>query len=132
MVRGEVLVHQTSLIRPLFIEMHLPRKESEESCICVPEVSILPVCFYVFHMTVWYFLFFILFVISENIHNLHSLFNYIVYSAILTYCLQCYYSAILTYCLQCYIDVFKIIMHYLKQGSIPPEQFKISIEKKKT
>ena len=34
--------HKTSLTPPLFIEEHIPSEECEQSCICVLEVSILP------------------------------------------------------------------------------------------
>ena len=36
------LAHKTSLTPPLFIEVPVPSQESERSCICVLEVSILP------------------------------------------------------------------------------------------
>jgi hypothetical protein len=40
-LRGEVWIHKTSLTPPLFIEVSVPRDESERSCICVLGVSIL-------------------------------------------------------------------------------------------
>jgi hypothetical protein len=36
------LAHKTSLTSPLFIEVFIPSQESEQSCICVLKVSILP------------------------------------------------------------------------------------------
>jgi hypothetical protein len=39
---GEVWNHKTSLTSPLFIEAPVPHQESEQSCICVLGVSILP------------------------------------------------------------------------------------------
>jgi hypothetical protein len=39
---GEVWVHKTSLIPPPFIEVPVPSQESKRSCICMLEVSILP------------------------------------------------------------------------------------------
>jgi hypothetical protein len=47
-LKEEVWVHQTSLTPPLIIEVPVPDQESERSCICVLEVSVLPlgtVCF---------------------------------------------------------------------------------------
>ena len=39
---GEVWVQKTSLIPPHFIEVPVPSQESKRSCICMLEVSILP------------------------------------------------------------------------------------------
>jgi hypothetical protein len=39
---GEIWTHTTILTLPLFIEVPGPNTESERSCICVLEVSILP------------------------------------------------------------------------------------------
>ena len=39
----EIWAHKTSLTPPLFIEVSVPRQESERSCICVLGVLILPV-----------------------------------------------------------------------------------------
>jgi hypothetical protein len=60
--KGEVWLHKTSLTPPLFIEVTVPSKENEQSCICVLGVSILsPSTFLRFDLgivpTVWYFLF---------------------------------------------------------------------------
>jgi len=60
-IRGEVCDRKTSLTPPLFIEVPLPSLKNERSCICVLEVSILPL-FTIFLLdfravpTVWYFL----------------------------------------------------------------------------
>ena len=42
-LRGDVLAHKTSVAPPLCIEVPLPSHESEQSCICVLEIYILPV-----------------------------------------------------------------------------------------
>ena len=34
-LRGQVWVHKTSLTQSLFIEVYVPREESERTCICV-------------------------------------------------------------------------------------------------
>jgi hypothetical protein len=34
---GDVCVHKTSSTFPLFIIVHVPRQESEQSCICICE-----------------------------------------------------------------------------------------------
>ena len=52
--------HKTSLKPPLFMELLVPRYDSERSCICVLEVSILPLStILIFDFgnvpTVWYF-----------------------------------------------------------------------------
>ena len=39
---GEVWADKTSLTLPLFIEVSVPRQESERSCVCVLGASILP------------------------------------------------------------------------------------------
>ena len=39
-LRGEAWVNKASLTPPRFIEVHVPRQESEWTCICVVGVSI--------------------------------------------------------------------------------------------
>ena len=39
---GEVLVHKNSLTSYIFIEVHIPSQESDQSCICVLVLSIFP------------------------------------------------------------------------------------------
>jgi hypothetical protein len=41
-LRGEVCANKTSLNPPLFIEVPVPRQESERSCRCVLRVLIVP------------------------------------------------------------------------------------------
>ena len=41
-LRGKIWANTTSLTPPLFIEVSVPSNESKRSCICVLEVSILP------------------------------------------------------------------------------------------
>jgi hypothetical protein len=41
-LRGQVWAQKTSLTPPLLIEVPVPRQESEQSCICVLGVLILP------------------------------------------------------------------------------------------
>ena len=59
-LRGDVCAHKTSLTPQLFIEVPVPRQESDQSCICVLGVSIVPVStilIFDFEIvpTVWYF-----------------------------------------------------------------------------
>jgi hypothetical protein len=41
-LRRELRVNSTSLTLPLFIEVLIPSEENEQLCICVLEISILP------------------------------------------------------------------------------------------
>ena len=70
-LRVEVWAHRTSLYPTLFIEMPVPCKECERSCIGVLQISILPlstILIFNFEIvpTVWYFLFLILFCSAIN------------------------------------------------------------------
>ena len=59
-LRGDIWANKTSLTLPLFIEVPVPKQEMEQSCICVVDVSILPLSenFYlILLLQVWYFLF---------------------------------------------------------------------------
>ena len=77
---GEVWVYKTSLTSPLFNEVSVPRRESEELCIFVRWVSILTVSMICFCIGWWnysdsvFFLrgFFITFVINELQCMLHA------------------------------------------------------------
>ena len=48
--REKVWVHKTSLTPPPFIEVSVQRGESEQSCICVLDVSILPLFSWIVEM----------------------------------------------------------------------------------
>ena len=45
--RGEFWVHKSSLIPPLFIEVAVPNKENERSCICLLRISIFTSFYYI-------------------------------------------------------------------------------------
>ena len=62
---GNVCAHKASLTPPLFVEVPVPSGEIETSCMCVLEVSILPLSMIFLSdfeavSTAWYFFFFIL------------------------------------------------------------------------
>jgi len=64
-IREEVLAHKTRLTPPHFNEVPVHNRKSEQSCICVIGLSILPLSttnfYWIFRTvpTVWYFLFFV-------------------------------------------------------------------------
>ena len=59
-LRGDAWVHQTDLQPPPFIEVSVPSQENVWSCICVLEVSILPLSVILMSRQYGIFLFFIL------------------------------------------------------------------------
>ena len=59
-LRGDAWVYQTNLQPPRFIEVSVPSQESVWSCICVLEVSILPLSVILMSRQYGIYLFFIL------------------------------------------------------------------------